>query len=647
MCLLLVPGSLPPAPAEIADDSARSDASESIEKLLEKAMDESFPETGAISKQHYHNHCGTKLNLYDFPPKEVHDPSLKSLNLQDVKAIMKKHGAYDSPEISISEQINASSSLTGGEHLDTPSIDAHGQSSEVETGQYPDGDPKDHSLKSGIPEGPPECDIPGDVSKQSSEPPLEVDTSQTDVKQSPELLGRPDAIDAAMFKEEPILVDMPSFAGLHPTDDEATDRQNYLAKREFRLHDLEKQFRFPTSMISKLMNVAGILTTSCDDVQTIKEQMGQPGRQWLSEFTTKIKDLKFSASFSGIDIPCVSSMMFGAAAQAMLDIDASDVDSYKHYARLPKSLNLYAVEIYGPSREELLNSSNPPCCLFGDVNDFWNSELKGRVKGLRENHLLEKVLVPLVMSGEAVVDHAWCYHCGKMCKASEADVHLAGTSCAAFSRKGSRLQLLDDTALDLMAWIAQRRRTQEKIIVQENVEEFCTEDLISWLGDLYSIQVVLLDPKNFGWPIRRPRKYHVCVHRNKAGTVSCPLDMFARLFLRHPIKELLENSEPRWTMFFVAEEKDLENEIHWACQRATTWATEHDSWVLPWSDLTTNGSFWKSLTQFERNNLAAYQERWPGQTFQLNQNATVTPTRSDDFHMPTLIRNAGIIWTFG
>ena len=97
-------------------------------------------------------------------------------------------------------------------------------------------------------------------------------------------------------------------------------------------------------------------------------------------------------------------------------------------------------------------------------------------------------------------------------------------------------------------------------------------------------------------------------------------------------------------MFFVANEHDLNNEINWACKRESTVASIEDQWVLPWEDMSEQGSYWKSLTQYERDNLQKYQEKWPGQTFQLNQNASVTPTRSDDFLMPTLIRNAGIIW---
>lgn len=629
MCLCATAGHAGPSISDVADGEATSSKSESIEKLLEDMMDAEHP--AVLNDDASMNPSPNSTATSVFPPEEANSSHLKSLPLGELKMKMKEHGVYESPTTPMDGQAQLSTGCKQTHHQETNADATPANVSEQRLDATTDG-PLSHDVSNGHVDAKEfdqtsvlrtsqneKNDVAEDLSAHPYEPPENPNLCN--------LFGSDNEDDAMDQNLEELMKD----------ESEHLDsmRQAYVAKREYRLHALEKQFKFPVNMISIVLFAAGLIEKPSEDVAFVRDQLQESGKHWLQTFLAKFGNLSFSTAFSGIDTPSVSLLMLGSAVADLLGISPESI---------PMPNNLFGIEIYGPSREELLNSSNPPHCLFKDVNDFWATELASRVKVLRENHLIDSVLVPLVKTGEAVKSQAWCHKCGKQCSAGEADVHIAGTSCTAYSPKGNQLGLGDETVLDLMAWVAQRRKTQEKVIVQENVQEFCTEELVSWFADLYWISVVLLDPKLFHWPIRRPRKYHLLIHKQKCSPPSCPLDMFAKLFIKNPLLEFLENGDPRWMMFFVANEHDLNNEINWACKRESTVASIEDQWVLPWEDMSEQGSYWKSLTQYERDNLQKYQEKWPGQTFQLNQNASVTPTRSDDFLMPTLIRNAGIIW---
>ena len=270
---------------------------------------------------------------------------------------------------------------------------------------------------------------------------------------------------------------------------------------------------------------------------------------------------------------------------------------------------------------------------------------------IRQNNLVDRVLLPLVKSDEAVKRDAFCHVCQKIHSAGEADLHKAGTSCTAFSKKGNHHMLEDITAMDLMAWIGQRRLIQEKIICQENVEDFPSEKFLEWLGDLYDIQVILLCPSDLGWGIRRRRKYHILRHKYKAGPISCPLHIFAHLFVTDDEKQLLKkkqsNAVPDWDMYFVATPDELTDELEWALGRDKSQNKSHDHISLNWKDMTPGGSYEICLNNFEFEQLQKYREAFPTQCYQLNQSFEQQATRSTDLNLPTIIKNAGVIWTIG
>eukprot|EP00973_Karenia_brevis_P005292 724408-Karenia_brevis.AAC.1 len=67
-----------------------------------------------------------------------------------------------------------------------------------------------------------------------------------------------------------------------------------------------------------------------------------------------------------------------------------------------------------------------------------------------------------------------------------------------------------------MAWVALRLALQQAVIVHENVEGFDMDLLRDSLGEIYDIQTCVLDAVDFGWPVRRVRRYSVLTHKKKA-----------------------------------------------------------------------------------------------------------------------------------
>lgn len=86
--------------------------------------------------------------------------------------------------------------------------------------------------------------------------------------------------------------------------------------------------------------------------------------------------------------------------------------------------------------------------------------------------------------------------------------HTAGTCCTAHSAQGKRLRQKDITILFQLAWMAMRLDLQESEVIQENVESFPVKELLErFLGSTYYIDMEILDPLFYGFPISRRRLY--------------------------------------------------------------------------------------------------------------------------------------------
>ena len=115
---------------------------------------------------------------------------------------------------------------------------------------------------------------------------------------------------------------------------------------------------------------------------------------------------------------------------------------------------------------------------------------------------------------------AYCHIHKKICTIENqcAFLHCAGTLCTAWSPAG----LQDgETALShahFLAWAGLRRKLEEPLIIQECTDKFPREVFDQVLPQ-YNWQCIVLDPQQFGWPVRRPRQWCVCLEQPLATTM--------------------------------------------------------------------------------------------------------------------------------
>lgn len=123
-------------------------------------------------------------------------------------------------------------------------------------------------------------------------------------------------------------------------------------------------------------------------------------------------------------------------------------------------------------------------------------------------------------------------------------VCFAGTTCKDWSRRGVRAGLAGKSCKPFYVWLMERKKRRDHIIFQECTVDFPEVIIMKVLGGLYDIQTLVLGPDDMGWPVRRPRKFTICVLKSAmVRTVS--LSTFKLLFSR---KLCLEAAE----VFFVA-----------------------------------------------------------------------------------------------
>ncbi len=74
---------------------------------------------------------------------------------------------------------------------------------------------------------------------------------------------------------------------------------------------------------------------------------------------------------------------------------------------------------------------------------------------------------------------------------------------------------LGTACLAFLGWAGQRLVNEEELIVHENVESFPVTVLEQCLP-IYVCHSLILNPVDLGWPVRRPRRITILIHRSKA-----------------------------------------------------------------------------------------------------------------------------------
>ena len=87
-----------------------------------------------------------------------------------------------------------------------------------------------------------------------------------------------------------------------------------------------------------------------------------------------------------------------------------------------------------------------------------------------------------------------------------ASIHVAGTVCCGHSPIGEGQTEHALSHGHFIIWSGQRAVQAEPVIVQENVPEFPESNLQAALP-MYEWNGAVLDPGQFGWPVRRGRQF--------------------------------------------------------------------------------------------------------------------------------------------
>lgn len=117
-----------------------------------------------------------------------------------------------------------------------------------------------------------------------------------------------------------------------------------------------------------------------------------------------------STCFSEIDTPATSYM---GLAWAVCKESGFDCDA------MPLPRNIFAVERFSKSIDQLKIHPHTPEHLFDDVEVFWTTRLQNLLSSQHtlSETFIEQVITPAVLTGKAATDTAYCRKCQKQCKA--------------------------------------------------------------------------------------------------------------------------------------------------------------------------------------------------------------------------------------
>ena len=149
----------------------------------------------------------------------------------------------------------------------------------------------------------------------------------------------------------------------------------------------------------------------------------------------------YSTACSGIDSPCA----------AIHDLQcALETATPDKHVQMPQCIS--CVEWDSNCQDELLllhKHHGTSCCAFSDLCEFDSAKVLDCLPALPARPKKQQLdaLMPVVLAGRAMKQGSVCLVHGRRCTLVPADLHLAGTSCTAFSPQGVQAREFDVTIL--------------------------------------------------------------------------------------------------------------------------------------------------------------------------------------------------------
>ena len=257
------------------------------------------------------------------------------------------------------------------------------------------------------------------------------------------------------------------------------------------------------SRLAKRRNIGQAVTTTPADhfEDFLVWAFSWPQRWWSAASSVAGRDVVLRRAFRTIT---VSTFFSGLGT---VELAAQMMQSWApHTVGAPWDVRPQAACDKSRSCQKVLMSRGGGC-VFKDILDF----VPGAAELFREacrspvdfQRLKEKILI-----NSEFTARGRCAAHGSCCHLTTAYLDVSGSPCTPWSRAaGRRRRGRAHVAVTmLLAWIRVTRAQRPVILVHENVLAFDLDILKECLGDLYSIQVIKVEPRHAGFFfIRRPR----------------------------------------------------------------------------------------------------------------------------------------------
>jgi hypothetical protein len=224
----------------------------------------------------------------------------------------------------------------------------------------------------------------------------------------------------------------------------------------------------------------------------------------LLHLKKQLENLTTSTCFSGIDSPGV--------ADAMLAHTLGD------FLKLPGTIKpptcMAGVDINADCRAELMDFVKPKH-LFTDIKSFFVKDVADMISQLKsDGHSISlDALTPMILSGNAVNDRAYCVNCKKICEFPRTTICTSGPPCPDFSPFGKQKGTHGEIMTAFAAWAALMLKIQHWILIVEESDRIPPAVFHTLFDHMYKVECKKLDPTTFGWFGRRPRLWVAAFHR--------------------------------------------------------------------------------------------------------------------------------------
>lgn len=267
--------------------------------------------------------------------------------------------------------------------------------------------------------------------------------------------------------------------------------------------------------------------------------------------------MRLSTRFSGIGTPEYSRSWFHHHLQSCPEYNPDTMPAY--------CKGTHGIEKDISAQKVLLANDYCPEHLYGNIMDFIKPEKLSLFENKVTTASIAELKLMMLNPDHWLRSEAKCMCCQKMCPLDEEgdDVHVAGSPCTDVSPQGLRQGCRGPTFIPFVVWCLLVAKYKHKRVIHENVPEFDAKFwLVTLLGHIYDVHSVVLDSADYGFCVRRERRWSVLSHRGFLTAPTISLQDFVWLCRRHT-----HNS---WHMVVGAGSEEFESELNWARNRPTS-----------------------------------------------------------------------------